>query len=244
MKRSEIFAFGVLIFVVGWELLSRVIGAKYFPHFWDVIATLLRTFQKLEFWADLLLTLTPFLISMSLIIVLSIILGATISSNRLVELATFDLLAFIRGVPSIVILPLLISIHGNSIITVIIAVTLSSIPKSTIFIVDGIRNVEPELLDAVAIMKLSKARKLFALYLPSGIFFSITSLKLVSLVALTSIVAAGAISGVPGLGNDLHLAEAYSKFDLIYSYVLVMGMMGLLLNHILVRVQSRIEIIA
>lgn len=242
MRRLYVIPGGMLAFSLFWETISWVVGAKYFPHLLVVIATTFQTFQKQNFWNDLFITIAVFFGSLGLTVVLSILLGATISLNRKFEVVTQDVLAFIRGIPSIVILPLLVAFQGNTISTVVLSVTLISVAKLVVFVVDGFKSVDSNLLDAVAIMKLSKTKKLFTLYLPSGILFSLTSLKLISIVSFTSIIAAGAISGSPGLGNDLHLAEANANINLVFSYVFVMGIGGLLLNWLFTFLERKVEV--
>lgn len=241
MKRTKNFTWAVVALAIMWQSLSMVVGKEYFPNFFTILHTTFETVQTKQFWHDLIITLGILLISMTLTIIFSILLGSFIALNRKIEVATQDSLAFLRGIPSIVILPLLVSIQGNNLKTVIVAVTISSVAKLVVFVVDGFKSVDLDLIHIALIMKLSKRNRIFNLYIPSAIFSSLVSLKLISIISLTSIIAAGAISGAPGLGNALHLAEANANFNLIYTYVFILGLIGIFLNELLTKVESRIE---
>ena len=77
------------------------------------------------------------------------------------------------------------------------------------------------------------------LYLPS--IFSIlgTAMRLSSSRAFATVVAAGILTGTPGLGSSLGLASSSANNLRVFSYVIIMGLVGIVIYSLFTLIENR-----
>ena len=209
-----------------WEIASIAAGSKYFPHSWVVLPDFLTLITTVNFWKDLVITLWLSLVSFILGAVIATIIGITVALKHSGEISTRGVLNFLRSIPSVVFLPLLIASIGSSARTAIILSAFVVTFKLVTYIIRGIRQTEAGLLDSAEIMGLPLDKKIFLMYLPSTISIAGTGLRLSASRAFGTIIAAGIVAGTPGLGSALLMAEANANYPRVFSYVVVMGITG------------------
>lgn len=216
----------LLIAFVVWEIASVAAGSKYFPHSWVVLPDLLSLLLTFTFWKELVITV--WLSSLAFVIgaVIATVIGIAVALKRSGEIATQGVLNFLRSIPSVVFLPLLIASIGSSARTAVILAAFVVIFKLVTYIIRGIKQTEKSLIDSAEIMGLSMPSKIMLLYLPSTISIAGTGLRLSASRAFGTVIAAGIVAGTPGLGSALLMAEANANYPRVFSYVVVMGIAG------------------
>ena len=216
-----------LVISVGlWESASALAGAKYFPHFWQVLPDLISLLATMGFWVNLLLTLWLSALSFIIGTVCATTIGVLIALKRSGELATRGVLNFFRSIPSVVFLPLLIASIGSSARTSVILGSFVVTFMLVTYVIRGVGQTEPRLLDSAKIMALPWIQKIFLLYLPSTISIAGTGLRLSASRAFGTIIAAGIVAGTPGIGSSLLIAGSNANYPRVFSYVLIMGFVG------------------
>jgi len=68
--------------------------------------------------------------------------------------------------------------------------------------------------------------KLSAIYLPSVISIAGTGLRLSASRAFGTVIACGIVIGAPGLGQGLLMAESNAQYERVFSYVIILGLLG------------------
>ena len=192
-----------------------------------------------KFWIDVINTINIFFIGFTSGVILSFLLGGFIAMSWKFELLTQDIINFVRSIPAIVLLPLLVASMGNNLKTTLILITFVVTFKLIVFVINGFRETHHNLIDAGKIFRLSTAEKIINIYFPSAAYMMGTGLRLTSVIAFGTVIASGLTAGTPGLGSALHLAESSANYPRIYSYVLLLGVIGLLINRVFERLQLR-----
>jgi ABC-type nitrate/sulfonate/bicarbonate transport system permease component len=209
-----------------WEIAALLAQTRSFPHLWNVISDLFTLIPSEVFWADLGITLWLSICGLFLGSVVAIVLGLFIGLNRHGAISSTGVLNFLRSVPSVVFLPLLVASIGSSARTAVILTMMVVSFKLVIYVIRGVKDTEPLLLESANAMGIPALSKVLLIYLPSAIPIFGTGIRLSASRAFGTVIAAGIVGGTPGLGSKLYLAEAAGNYPRTFSYVLIMGIMG------------------
>ena len=223
-----------------WESASALAGAKYFPHSWRVLPDLISLLATTSFWANLLLTLWLSALSFIIGTLCATTIGVLIALKRSGELATRGVLNFFRSIPSVVFLPLLIASIGSSARTSVILAAFVVTFMLVTYVIRGVGTTDPRLLDSAKVMGLPWLSKVFLLYLPSTVSIAGTGLRLSASRAFGTIIAAGIVAGTPGIGSSLLIAESNANYPRVFSYVLIMGVVGSAIYALFTTLENRL----
>jgi len=241
VKRKPILLFcTLLISFILWEAASFLAGAAYFPHIWVVLADLAQLVISVAFWNSLILTLLLTSIAFVVGVVCASAIAIMVALNRSGELATRGVLNFVRSIPSVVFLPLLVASVGSSAKTAVLLAAFVVTFKLVTYIIRGIGETDPRLLDVAKVMNLSFFTKIWLVYLPSTIALASTGLRLSASRAFGTVVATGIIAGTPGLGLGLLTAETNANNPRLFTYVLVMGVVGVWIYRLFTTIENQL----
>lgn len=221
-------AIAVISFAL-WEIASAIANVRNFPHSWIVLGDLAALLLSMGFWKTLGITLGISMIAFIVGTILALILGISISLWKSGEQVTNGSINFLRSIPSVVFLPLLIASIGASVKTSVILTVFVVTFISVTFVVRGINDTDPLLIETTHTLGLSTVNRIRFMYLPSTLSILGTGMRLSASRAFGTVVAAGLITGSPGLGSALGFANSASNFPRVFSYVVVMGIVGVLI---------------
>ena len=166
---------------------------------------------------------------------LGVLLGLRPRLGRMVY-PTFE---FLRHVPPLAVLPLLILWFGigeGSKMAVILLATFFPVFLNTL---DGVRRCDPGLLEVGRTLGLSEGERVRRIVLPSALPSMLTGLRLGLGYSWRSLIGAELLAAASGLGYLIHDAEALSRPDVIVAGVLVLGVIGALSDHLFFRLAAR-----
>ncbi|CAB4534902.1 unannotated protein [freshwater metagenome] len=238
-KTQRLVAIAVLSFLL-WELAALVVRSNSFPHSWSVLGNFASLITEVSFWKDLTLTLWISLLGFLIGTASALAIGICIGLSRDAELASRATLNFVRVIPSVVMLPLLIASIGSSARTAVILSAFVVTFTFVTYVVRGIADTEKQLIEASKLMQLPRMVQVLFLYLPSTVSLLGTGMRLCASRAFGTVVAAGIVAGTPGLGSRLYLAQANADTNRVFSYVFVMGITGVLIYSSFTIVEKRL----
>ncbi|MGW2488915.1 ABC transporter permease [Streptomyces sp. NPDC001606] len=138
------------------------------------------------------------------------------------------------AIPSLALFVVLIDYFGQSETTVMIPLALYSLVVLVPAIVDGVRSVPPQTLDAARAMGFGPVRRYLQVQLPIAVPAIIAGLR-VATVSSISLVSVGMLIGNQGaLGNLLYDAMTYHRPALAVNAVVTIGVLGALADGALV----------
>ncbi|MCO4251247.1 ABC transporter permease [Pseudarthrobacter raffinosi] len=168
-------------------------------------------------------------------IVLGLALGEILILRRLLQ----GTLEFLRPVPVIVYLPLLILLFGAVAKTAITLVAVAVVWPMLYQTMYGVRAVDPQLIDASRMFGLTARQRMKSITLPTIAPFLATGLRIAMSLALVVSVAIELIAGVPGLGWTLTQYQTAGNYPAVYGVIMIAGALSLILNQLLVRGERR-----
>ena len=219
----------LLISISLWEIAAQAVGSRSFPHLKSVLVDLSELLNTLSFWRSLGETICLTLVGFFFGAAIAFLIGLAMALNHRINQLLSSSINFLRSIPSVVFLPLLIASIGASAKTAVILCALVVSLKMVIYVSRGVLETEKEHLEFARIYHLTFASRIFSIYLPSLISVVSTGFRLSASRAFGTVIASGIIIGTPGIGRDLLFAEANAEYERVFSYVIVMGIAGTLI---------------
>ena len=225
-----------------FEVLPRigVLPSDHFPPISDTLSTLFDQLGESRFWEAVGNTLEGWALGLGIAAGLAIPIGIVIGSSRLLYRATRGLIEFLRPIPSVALIPLAILIYGTGLQSKVFLAAFASFWQVLVATLYGVQDVDPVATDTARSFGFSRRQRLLRVTLPSAIPYIATGLRIASAVSLILTVTAELVIGAAGLGRSINLARSGGNEELMYALILATGVLGLLLNAVLQRVERRV----
>lgn len=218
---------------------SGFVHARDVPPAFDIIAQFFRDLGTTHFWNLIGETMYQFAIGLAISIAIGIPFGLAIGANELLWRAFRPTIEFLRPVPPVAFLALLLLLYGPSAKSAIILVVLGAVWVLLIQAIYGMRDRDQVMLETARSLGLGWWRRLRSVTLPSVLPYIATGLRLGVAYALIACISAEILVSSPGLGADTWIDVENAATTLAYSYILAAGLLGLLLHVVSVRLESR-----
>jgi NitT/TauT family transport system permease protein len=236
---------GLGVFLGAWELACALgaLPADYIPPP-SVVSTrlaLLLTADS-DFQLDTIATILACLIATAIATGIAVPLGLLLGSMRGVRVATRALVEFLRPLPSVALIPLVMLLMGGgpeTKITLGVYAAVWPILFNTIYSLD---EIDPLALDTARSFGFSRARTMFTVALPHAAPFISTGIRVSASITLIVVVTAELIiGGEGGIGGFiLKASTGGGEMDLVIAGTFVIGLIGYALNTGLERIQLRL----
>jgi ABC-type nitrate/sulfonate/bicarbonate transport system permease component len=147
---------------------------------------------------------------------------------------------FLRPVPAVAVIPLFVLITGSGSPTKIALAGLSAFFPILLQTILGVRDVDPTAVQTAKAFQLSWARQFFQIILPWSAPFIVTGLRIASTLALLVTVSTEIIVGAPGLGRAIMLSQNAGLENVMYVYIIVAGLIGVIINMLLSALEAKL----
>lgn len=171
-------------------------------------------------------------------IALGLLLGVSRLSDRLLG-PSFNTL---RQISLFAWLPLLSSWLGYGEVSKLVFISLSTLYPVTLGTLEGVRSVSPALRDVARVFRFNRRQMVFRLLLPAAAPQIATGLALGLVYAWLATIGSEFLlaNWGNGLGNIIIKGRASFNVGLIVFGMLVIGLIGVLLNHIAGRIEAHV----
>jgi ABC-type nitrate/sulfonate/bicarbonate transport system permease component len=223
---------GVAIVLALWQLTTSVwlkSDAELAPPA-AVIANLYDQIQTSQFWQYVGQTLSSWALGLAISVLIGIPVGILVGSSTLVWYALRPTLEFLRPIPGIALMPLALLLWGQSIKSDVFLIAFGTVWTLIVQALYGVRSVDPLAIETGRAFGLGTADRIRYIVLPSSLPYLATGVRIASSVALVIAISAELLIGDPGLGDQIGLAQSYSRFDEMYALILATGLLGMLLQ--------------
>ncbi|WP_024875253.1 ABC transporter permease [Saccharomonospora piscinae] len=234
---------GLAAFLLLWELVVRlgVVNEEDIPPATVVLSRIVELFGQEEFLRDTIATVLAWLLALGIAAAIAIPLGLVLGSFPHVRVATRAIVEFLRPIPSVALIPLvLVTIGGGpeAKITLAVYAALWPILYNTIYAFD---EIDPLLIDTARSCGVGKTGILTTVALPHAAPFVFTGIRMSAAVSLIVVVSTEFIAGASvGIGGFiLQAAHGAGRTDLVLAGTVVAGLIGYLANEGLERLGNR-----
>jgi ABC-type nitrate/sulfonate/bicarbonate transport system permease component len=223
---------GLLGFGVLLELVPRLglIEAKYLPPTSDILATLVEQFGRGDFWVAVLDTLRTWLLGLLIAVALGVVIGVVIGSIPLLRAATASTIEFLRPIPSVALIPLVVVLQGPSVEATLILVVYAAFWQVLIQVLAGVADIDPVAADTARSYHLNRWARIRYLIWPTALPYVVTGVRLGTAVALILTITGELVIGSPGLGQEIAVARSSGAVPMMYALIVVTGVFGVVAN--------------
>jgi len=224
---------GVAALVLVLELAPRLglVDARFLPPFSEMMSALAARVQTPEFWTALGQTLTTWALGLGISLIAGVLLGMVIGSVQLLRDATATTIEFLRPIPSVAFIPLVVVLFGSTTRTpTLVIVVYASFWQVLVQVLAGVQDVDPVARDTARSYRFRFLTEGWRLVWPTTMPYAMTGLRLAASVALILTVTGELIIGSPGIGKLLATAQQSGAVASMYALVIVTGVLGVLVN--------------
>jgi NitT/TauT family transport system permease protein len=224
-----------------WILLAKLrIWPPYlFPPPWSVAEALWAGFKDHSLLIGITATMKRMLIGYSLSVVLGMILGLGVASNKFLEETVGALLVSLQSLPSICWVPLAILWFGLTEKAILFVVLMGCILSVTIAMEDGRKQMPKIYTMAGRNLGASGLRLFWYVMLPASLPYIISGLKQGWAFGWRSLIQAEMIFLTLGLGQLLMMGRDLNDMSQVIAVMLMIIALGYLVNRLVFRTMER-----
>lgn len=223
---------GVLVVLALWQLLpsAGVVSPSAVPPFGQVAAALAEQLGSAALWTALGETVTGWAIGLAIAAAGGIVVGLAIGAIPYARQITESTVEFLRPIPSVALIPLVVLIYGSDLNSDLVLVIYASFWQVLIQVLYGMQDVDPVALETARSYRLGWLSRIRYVTWPTALPYVITGLRLAATVALVLEITAELVIGGRGLGSLLSVTRASGAVAGTYALVVIAGLLGLVVN--------------
>ena len=224
-----------------WALLGKLqIWPPYlFPAPWTVAEALWAGFADHRFWIGISVTMKRMLVGYGLSVILGMVLGLSIASNKFLEETLGGLLVSLQSLPSICWIPLAVLWFGLSEKAILFVVLMGSVLSVTIAMEDG-RKQMPKIYGMAGRNLGARGFRLFwSVLLPASLPFVVSGLKQGFAFGWRSLIQAEMIFLSLGLGQLLMMGRDLNDMSQVLAVMMLIIVLGFIIDGLVFRTVER-----
>ncbi|GAA4368227.1 ABC transporter permease [Paeniglutamicibacter cryotolerans] len=232
---------GALIALGIWQL-TAVAGSfgNALPTATETIGRFVELLGTATFWHDAGLTVAIALTGLGISAVLGVLLGVLMGSSRVIRAATLAIFEFLKPIPPIVVLPLMVMVLGPTTPMALVLVVIGCALGIAMQTMAGVADTDPVALSTARSYGLGRGETMWRIVLPSAGPFIGTAMRVSAPASLVVTVVAGLLGGAPGLGRSIYQAQAAGNYATLYALVAVLGILGLVFQGVAESVEAKV----
>lgn len=244
-RRSEGWAapvFGTAAVVAFGEAVIRVglIDSAFVPAPSTIGAELLDGLTNAEFWLGVWNTLRTWILSVGLALAVAVPTAIVVGTSARIYRSLRLIIDFLRPIPAIGFLPVLILILGIGPSLKVFAVALAAFWHIFFQTMYGVRDVDPVARDTARAYRLGPLRQFIYVSLAGSTPYIATGTRIAASVALKVTVGVEMVVGLAGIGFDIRSAQYAFNVPKTYALVAASGLIGVVIASGLYQMERRV----
>lgn len=231
-----------LAFVAVWEVVVRteIIRFDYLPAPSEVVVALWDQLVSGVMLSAIGHTLWVSLVAAGMACVLGILIGALLGTFPTLRAFTLASVDFLRSVPAVALMPVALLLLGPAPETEILVASYAALWPILINTLGGVRAINPRLTEVALTLHISGPDAMRKIVIPSATPSILVGARLSIVTALVVAIIAEMMVNPAGIGWQLVSAQQSLRPDILFAYAVAAGILGLLLNVLLVNVTRAI----
>jgi len=227
--------------VIFWSILSVIPStARSFPNIIYVVESIGLMMSRGVFWQDISSSMISVLFGFLIGFVLSLPVAILMAWYRPVQYIIEPWIQFIRNIPPLAYVPLVVISFGVGRTPQIIVITIATFLTMSITIYQGIKNIDPTLIKAARVLGAKDKDIFFKVIGPASLPFIMTAIRLGTAIALTSLIAAESTGASAGLGMRIRALNNTFESSPMLLYIIVIGVIGLIIEKLIKILERRL----
>ena len=219
---------------------ARLVDRAALPPSSEIATALLGELQTAVFWTALGETMRAWAVGLTIASVAAVVVGLLLGSVPVLRAATASTIEFLRPIPSVALIPLAVLLYGISLRATLLLVVYACFWQVLVQVVSGVADVDPVAQDPARSYGLGPWARVRYVTWPTALPYVMTGLRLAASVALVLAITVELITGAPGLGSEIALAQSGGAVALTYALVVATGLVGVAVNLVARAVERRV----
>lgn len=217
-----------------WYLLSIIPQtSRGFPNVVVTIQGLITMIQRGVFWQDISSSLISVFGGYALGFIIALPVAILMAWYVPVRNILNPWIQFIRNIPPLAYVPLIVIVAGVGRRPQIIVITIACFLTMCVTIYQGVVNVDETLIKAARVLGASDKDIFIRVIAPATLPFILTAVRLGASVALTTLIAAESTGAEAGLGMRIRSLNNTFEAAPMLAYVIIIGIIGITLDNII-----------
>lgn len=231
--------FGLVLLI--WESGSRANPKLqlYVPPVSQIVIAFAHLLASGQLTAHLATTLRRFLEGYLAAGVIAVTLGVVLGYFRFAHSLLEVLIEFLRPMPSVAIIPVAILVLGIGDWMIVAVTVYASTWPILVNTIEGVRHIDPTLIDTGRTFGLRRWRILGHIILPAASPYIVTGLRISLSIALILVTTAEMIAGSKGLGFFILDEERSLRSSNMYAGIFLIAALGYALNRLFIALEVK-----
>ena len=239
-KKSQVFL-GTIVFLVIWEFIAIKINKDiYLPKIEDVLISMIEIIKSPEFIKNSISTLYRTIVSFTIALILSVILGVLSFMYPFLKNLLAPLNSIGKTIPTmiLVLLALIWFDKDKAPFVVGFAIVFPILYEG---IYNSLKDIDKKILDMCKIYKVSQREKIKKIYIPV-IKFRIMGILISTFSLAFKVVIAGEVHGQPkyGIGAAVQIEKVNFNTVKIFAWIVIIALISILFEYINKKLLKRV----
>jgi ABC-type nitrate/sulfonate/bicarbonate transport system permease component len=229
-----------VIILVLWWVLSAGSTSAFYPSLETILQNFRETWLFAHVGSDVVPSLIRFLLGYLLAVVGGIGLGVLFGRLRTLDLAFCPAVQFARSIPATGLVPVSITLMGIGDAPKIWLIAFVCVFPILLNTIDGVRGIERGLEDVGRTFRLTRRQRIFAVQLPSAAPQIFAGMRIALAIAFIMMIVTEMVGATSGIGFVTLNAQQSFQVPLMWSGMILLGVLGAFLNVLFLLVERRV----
>ncbi|MBX9845096.1 MAG: ABC transporter permease [Xanthobacteraceae bacterium] len=221
------------IFLTLWQIAAWNVDPVLFTSPWKVAVAAVDMLRTGELWASLWPSLLVLLMGLSLAIAFGTLLGLTLARFRIMDVGLTVYITFLYSIPSVALVPLIVLWAGYETTAKVIILFLFGFFPMVINTYQGVKAVDPKLLEVGRAFRCSERQLWANIVLPGALPFIVTGIRLAVGRGMIGMVLADLYTAISGIGYLIVRTASTFQVDRMFVPIVTLGLLGVTLTALL-----------
>jgi ABC-type nitrate/sulfonate/bicarbonate transport system permease component len=229
-----------IVIIVVWWFWSANSTSPFFPPLRLILQTFADAWLSDRVLSDIVPSLTRLVVGFAIAVVVGVLLGALLGRIRIIAVALNPVLQFFRSLPATALIPVAVVLFGIGDTPKIALIAFVSSFPILLNTIDGVRNIDPVIEDVCRSFRLTKLQRLRWVQLHAASPQVISGMRVALSLAFVVMVSSEMLGATNGMGYVTLLAQQGFQIPLMWSGLILLGLIGLIVNGIFVLVERKL----
>jgi NitT/TauT family transport system permease protein len=233
LQNLAIRAASLAIFLTLWQIAGASVDPVLFTTPSKVAVAAVDMIASGELWAGLWPSLLVLLMGLSLAIVFGTMLGLALARFRVLDVGLTVYITFLYSIPSVALVPLIVLWAGYETTAKVIILFLFAFFPMVINTYQGVKAVDPKLLEVGRAFRCSERQLWANIVLPGALPFIVTGIRLAVGRGMIGMVLADLYTAISGIGYLIVRTASTFQVDRMFVPIVTLGLLGVTLTALL-----------
>ena len=244
-RRAGLQNFGIrmvslAIFLVLWQVAAMNVDPVLFTTPWKVAVAAVGMIGSGELWAGLWPSLLVLLMGLTLAIIFGTLLGLALARFPILDVGLTVYITFLYSIPSVALVPLIVLWAGFETTAKVIILFLFAFFPMVINTYQGVKSVDPKLLEVGRAFRCSERQLWANIVLPGALPFIVTGIRLAVGRGMIGMVLADLYTAISGIGYLIVRSASTFQVDKMFVPIVTLGLLGVTLTALLRVVEKQV----